>query len=156
MPSRSLLCYYGLSRSPSHVFIAQYEWNSEVLILGIPLRSSSCLHDHNTDNMSSLTLSPSFDTILRNSNVNGAFVCDIGIQDSIITSMGLNLPCSTDTEVIDCEYAVVTPGGVDGHFHLSQDQSNRAREARYVAAHTSNFPALSALWAHNSTPVATS
>lgn len=87
--------------------------------------------------MGSLAPSPSFDVLLRNANVNGAYFCDIGIQGGVTTSMGMHLPVSERTEVIDCEYAVVTPGGVDGHVHLSQDKSPRAKEAGYVAADTS-------------------
>lgn len=78
-----------------------------------------------------------FDVILRNAFVNGAFVCDIGIKHGVISALGLDLVPSEDTEVIDCEGAVVTPGGIDGHVHLAQDRSPRAREAGYVCADTS-------------------
>ncbi len=88
--------------------------------------------------MGSVGLPPqTFDVLLRNAKVNGAFVCDIGIQCGVIAALGLNLPEAPGTQVIDCEHAVVTPGGIDGHVHLSQDQSPRAREAGYVAADTS-------------------
>ncbi|CAK7230259.1 hypothetical protein SBRCBS47491_007526 [Sporothrix bragantina] len=86
--------------------------------------------------MGALAPSSTFDVLLRNANVNGAYICDIGIQDGIITAIGMHLRASEQTEVIDCEYAVVTPGGVDGHVHLSQDQSPRAKKAGYVAADT--------------------
>ncbi|KAK5233547.1 hypothetical protein LTR47_005169 [Exophiala xenobiotica] len=78
----------------------------------------------------------SFDVILRDAFVNGAFVCDIGIKHGVISALGVNLVASEDTEIIDCEHAVVTPGGIDGHVHLSQDKSPRAREAGYQCADT--------------------
>ena len=87
--------------------------------------------------MGSLVPSSTFDVLLHNSNINDAYVCDIGIQGGIITAIGMHLGESDDTEVIDCEFAVVTRGGVDGHVHLSQDRSPRAKEAGYVAADTS-------------------
>lgn len=77
-----------------------------------------------------------FDLILRNACVNGSHICDIGIKHEVITALGLDLVATEDTEVVDCEGAVVTPGGVDGHVHLSQDRSPRAREAGYVSADT--------------------
>ncbi|CAK7232058.1 hypothetical protein SEUCBS140593_008132 [Sporothrix eucalyptigena] len=86
--------------------------------------------------MGSVALPSTFDVLLRNANVNGDYICDIGIQGGIITAIGMHLQAFEDTEVIDCEYAVVTPGGVDGHVHLSQDRSPRAKEAGYVAADT--------------------
>lgn len=76
------------------------------------------------------------DMILRNACVNGAFTCDIGIKDELIVSLGSNLTESEETTVIDCEGAVVTPGGIDGHVHLAQDRSPRARAARYKSADT--------------------
>ena len=76
------------------------------------------------------------DVILRNACVNGAFTCDIGIKDEIIVSLGSNITESDETNVIDCEGAVVTPGGIDGHVHLAQDRSPRARAAGYRSADT--------------------
>ena len=78
-----------------------------------------------------------FDTILRNACVNGSYTCDIGIKNQLISAMGLGLVATEDTEIIDCEGAVVTPGGVDGHVRLAQDRSPRARAAGYVSADTS-------------------
>jgi dihydropyrimidinase len=77
-----------------------------------------------------------FDLILRNACVNGAYFCDIGIKHEVITALGVDLVATENTQVVDCEYAVVTPGGVDAHVHLSQDRSPRAREAGYVSADT--------------------
>lgn len=81
-----------------------------------------------------------FDVVLRNAFVNGTHICDIGIKGGIITAMGLGLIATENTNIIDCESAVVTPGGIDGHVHLSQDRSTRAREAGYVSADTSKTP----------------
>ena len=78
-----------------------------------------------------------FDLILRNACVNGAFVSDIGVKNGIITSLGFDLIASTDTKVIECDGAVVTPGGVDGHVHLAQDQSIDALAGGYVCADSS-------------------
>lgn len=78
-----------------------------------------------------------FDLVLRNAFVNGSFICDIGVKNGIISALGAELVVPVGTEVIDCEGAVVTPGGIDGHVHLAQDRSPRAREAGYKCADTS-------------------
>lgn len=83
-----------------------------------------------------------FDTILRSACVNGAYICDIGIKRGTITSIGIDLVATEDTCIINCDGAVVTPGGIDGHVHLSQDRSPRAREAGYVSADTSKISSL--------------
>ena len=75
-----------------------------------------------------------FDLILRNAYVNGAFLTDIGIKSGIIIALGINLAATESTEVIDCDRAIVTPGGIDGHVHLAQDRSPRAIEAGYRCA----------------------
>ncbi|KAI5247871.1 D-hydantoinase [Aureobasidium subglaciale] len=75
-----------------------------------------------------------FDLVLKNAFVNGAYVADIGVKGGIITALGLNLSPTEDTQIIDCERAIVTPGGIDGHVHLAQDQSPRAKEAGYRCA----------------------
>jgi dihydropyrimidinase len=80
-----------------------------------------------------------FDLILRNAFVNGAFLCDIGVKDSIITSLGLGLVPSATTKIVECNDAVVTPGGVDGHVHLSQDRSAYFRFADVVGADNSKL-----------------
>jgi dihydropyrimidinase len=80
-----------------------------------------------------------FDLILRNACINGSYVSDIGIKHGVISAIGLNLSATEDTQIIDCDGAVVTPGGIDGHVHLSQDRSPRARAAGYVSADTSKL-----------------
>jgi dihydropyrimidinase len=78
-----------------------------------------------------------FDLILKRAFVNGIHLCEIGVKDGVITALGLNLIATGGTQIIDCEGAVVTPGGVDGHVHLAQDLSPRAREAGYHCADNS-------------------
>lgn len=78
-----------------------------------------------------------YDTVLRNAYVNGSYISDIGVKNGIIVALGNSLSTTEDTRVIDCEFAVVTPGGVDGHVHLAQDRSPRAKEAGYQSADTS-------------------
>jgi imidazolonepropionase-like amidohydrolase len=74
--------------------------------------------------------------------VNGAFQADIGVKNGLITALGLSLASTDDTEVIDCKGAVVTPGGIDGHVHLAQDQSPRAKQAGYRCADNSVYTSL--------------
>jgi imidazolonepropionase-like amidohydrolase len=80
-----------------------------------------------------------FDLVLKNALVNGAFQADIGVKNGLITALGLGLASTDDTEVIDCKGAVVTPGGIDGHVHLAQDQSPRAKQAGYRCADNSMY-----------------
>jgi dihydropyrimidinase len=80
-----------------------------------------------------------FELILRNACVNGSFLCDVGVKNGIITSLGLGLVSSSITKVIECNGAVVTPGGVDGHVHLAQDRSANARSSGYKCADTSKL-----------------
>lgn len=51
----------------------------------------------------------------------------IGIKSGIITAIALSLPActtpGTTTRIIDAEGAYVTPGGVDSHVHLHQDNA---------------------------------
>ncbi|OTA26539.1 hypothetical protein BTJ68_11624 [Hortaea werneckii EXF-2000] len=77
-----------------------------------------------------------YDTVLRNAYVNGSYISDIGVKNGIIVALGNSLVTAESTKVIDCEFAVVTPGGVDGHVHLAQDRSPRAKEAGYQSADT--------------------
>lgn len=77
-----------------------------------------------------------FDLILKNAHVNAAFFADIGVKDGRIAGLGLHLSPTEGTNIIDCEEAVVTPGGIDGHVHLAQDQTPRAKQAGYRCADT--------------------
>jgi len=45
---------------------------------------------------------------------------DIGIKDGVISCIGINLPASSSTKVIDAHGGYITPGGVDSHVHLEQ------------------------------------
>lgn len=83
-----------------------------------------------------------FDLVLKNAFVNGAFNADIGIKNGLITALGLGLTLTDDTQVVDCKGAVVTPGGIDGHVHLAQDQSPRAKQAGYRCADNSVYYSL--------------
>ena len=47
----------------------------------------------------------------------------IGIKSSKIVAIALSLPASTHTQIIDAEGAYVTPGGIDSHVHLHQDNA---------------------------------
>lgn len=80
-----------------------------------------------------------FDLILKNALVNGTQLCEVGVKDGVISALGLHLIATDGTQVIDCEGAVVTPGGIDGHVHLAQDRSPRAREAGYKSADDSKI-----------------
>jgi dihydropyrimidinase len=45
------------------------------------------------------------------------------VKDGKITCIGISLPTPDQTEIIDAEGAYVTPGGVDSHVHLAQDNA---------------------------------
>ena len=47
----------------------------------------------------------------------------IGVKDGKISCIASSLPSGPSTQVIDAEGAYVTPGGVDSHVHLDQDNS---------------------------------
>ncbi|KAI1615642.1 hypothetical protein EDD37DRAFT_497300 [Exophiala viscosa] len=47
----------------------------------------------------------------------------IGVKDGIIVAVALFLPAGPDTKIVDAEGAYVTPGGVDSHVHLHQDNA---------------------------------
>ncbi len=48
---------------------------------------------------------------------------DIGVRDGKIICIGSGLPSSASTQVIDAEGAYITPGGVDSHVHLAQENA---------------------------------
>ncbi|KAI9727044.1 MAG: hypothetical protein M1834_008512, partial [Cirrosporium novae-zelandiae] len=69
-----------------------------------------------------------FDTIVKNGIiVTSSEVLspglEIGIKDGKIMCIGLSLPSSPSTKIIDAEGAYITPGGIDSHVHLAQDNS---------------------------------
>jgi dihydropyrimidinase len=45
---------------------------------------------------------------------------DIGVRNGKIACIGLDLPVSEASKVIDAEGAFITPGGVDSHVHIEQ------------------------------------
>jgi len=62
-----------------------------------------------------------FDAVVRNGKVVTAadvMHCDIGIRKGQIVAMGTDL--ASGEREIDADGRIVTPGGVDGHCHLSQ------------------------------------
>jgi imidazolonepropionase-like amidohydrolase len=94
---------------------------------------------HQAKAIAKAPLMQQFDLVLKNAFVNGAFNADIGIKNGLITALGLGLTLTDDTQVVDCKGAVVTPGGIDGHVHLAQDQSPRAKQAGYRCADNSVY-----------------
>ncbi|KAK4542027.1 hypothetical protein LTR36_007227 [Oleoguttula mirabilis] len=45
---------------------------------------------------------------------------EIGVKDGKISCIGISLPSSASTKIVDAEGAYITPGGVDSHVHLAQ------------------------------------
>jgi dihydropyrimidinase len=69
-----------------------------------------------------------FDTIITNATVVTASEVlatplSIGIRDGKITAIATTLPSTSSTSIIDAEGAYVTPGGIDSHVHLHQDNA---------------------------------
>ena len=69
-----------------------------------------------------------FDLVVKNATiVTAAEVLppglSIGTKSGKIVCIGLDLPTGPETKVIDAEGAFVTPGGVDSHVHLAQDNA---------------------------------
>ncbi|CAN8104895.1 unnamed protein product [Discula destructiva] len=69
-----------------------------------------------------------FETIIRNGRIVTAtevlpLGLDIGIKNGKITCIGQDLDASPETHVVDAEGAYITPGGVDSHVHVEQDNS---------------------------------
>jgi dihydropyrimidinase len=48
---------------------------------------------------------------------------EIGIKNGKISCLGSSLPREASTQIIDANGGYVTPGGVDSHVHLAQDNS---------------------------------
>ncbi|KAL6243684.1 hypothetical protein RBB50_009677 [Rhinocladiella similis] len=69
-----------------------------------------------------------FDLVIKNATIVTASEIlqpglSIGIKDGIIVAIALFLPVGASTRVVDAEGAYVTPGGVDSHVHLHQDNA---------------------------------
>ena len=69
-----------------------------------------------------------FDLVVKNATiVTAAEVLpsglSIGTKSGKIVCIGLDLPIGPETKIIDAEGAYVTPGGVDSHVHLAQDNA---------------------------------
>lgn len=69
-----------------------------------------------------------FDLVIKNATiVTAAEVLppglSIGVKGGKISSIGFDLPVGAEMQIIDAEGAYVTPGGVDSHVHLAQDNA---------------------------------
>jgi dihydropyrimidinase len=65
-----------------------------------------------------------YDLVIRNGTVVTAAdisVCDVGIKDSIIATLGKNI--GSGTREIDATGHLVLPGGIDSHCHIEQRSS---------------------------------
>ena len=63
----------------------------------------------------------SYDTIIKGAKVvtaSGVTICDIGITNGIIVTLGLALENAKNT--IDASGLIALPGGIDSHVHISQ------------------------------------
>ncbi|PYH94569.1 D-hydantoinase [Aspergillus ellipticus CBS 707.79] len=68
------------------------------------------------------------DLIIRNGHIVTAaevlpFGTELGIEDGKIAVIGVNLQAGPKTEIVDAEGGYVTPGGVDSHVHIEQDNA---------------------------------
>jgi dihydropyrimidinase len=45
---------------------------------------------------------------------------EIGIKNGVIACIGVGLPASSATTIIDAQGGYITPGGIDSHVHLEQ------------------------------------
>ncbi|KAF4120835.1 dihydropyrimidinase [Geosmithia morbida] len=69
-----------------------------------------------------------FDLIVKNGRIVTAsevlpFGIEIGVKNGKISALGTDLEAASGTEVVDAEGAYITPGGVDSHVHIEQDNS---------------------------------
>ncbi|KAK6822409.1 hypothetical protein PG995_012131 [Apiospora arundinis] len=74
--------------------------------------------------------STDLDLIIRNGRIRKVTSLDIlqlgvdlGIKDGKIQSVGQCLEAGPRTEIVDAQGAYITPGGVDSHVHIQQDNS---------------------------------
>ncbi|KAH6658061.1 hypothetical protein BKA67DRAFT_557055 [Truncatella angustata] len=72
--------------------------------------------------------SPEFDLIIRNGRIVTAaevlpLGVEIGVRGGKIECIGRRLAADSSTKVVDAEGAYITPGGVDSHVHIQQDNS---------------------------------
>ncbi|KAL2283234.1 hypothetical protein FJTKL_10113 [Diaporthe vaccinii] len=68
------------------------------------------------------------DTIIKNGHIVTAtevlpLGIEIGVKDGKIALLGHGLDAGPDTIIVDAEGAYITPGGVDSHVHIEQDNS---------------------------------
>lgn len=64
------------------------------------------------------------DLIFSQANANDVVIGqDIGIKDGVITCIGASLQASSSTTIIDAQGAYITPGGIDSHVHLQQQNA---------------------------------
>lgn len=68
------------------------------------------------------------DTIIKNGRIVTAtdvlpLGLEIGIKDGKIACIGYGLDGSAEANIVDAEGAYITPGGVDSHTHIEQDNS---------------------------------
>ena len=63
----------------------------------------------------------SYKTVIKGARVvtsSGATECDIGINNGVITTLGLDL--KNGENIIDASGLIALPGGIDSHVHISQ------------------------------------
>ncbi|KAK8022689.1 dihydropyrimidinase [Apiospora rasikravindrae] len=68
------------------------------------------------------------DLIIRNGRIVTAsevlaLGVELGVKDGKIHCIGQSLKAGPETEVVDAQGAYITPGGVDSHVHIQQDNS---------------------------------
>ncbi|KAK7937330.1 uncharacterized protein PG986_014198 [Apiospora aurea] len=71
---------------------------------------------------------PDLDLIIRNGRIVTAsevltLGAELGVKDGKIHCIGQSLKAGPETEVVDAQGAYITPGGVDSHVHIQQDNS---------------------------------
>jgi dihydropyrimidinase len=92
------------------------------------LISSSCPFHGKVAGVDAGLTAMEFDTIITHARLVTAsevysHLCSIGITSGKISAIASTLQPSQSTEIIDAEGAYVTPGGIDSHVHLHQDNA---------------------------------